>query len=372
MKPRNTALSALLATALFLTPALLPAQQNGYVNGSIGLFSFNPTTGAIVTSPTSGGTAVPFAVASDDVTLYVPFLDESVYLNKVSGTTGETLGSVTLPAQPFPTLAVTQNGATAFALTGFGVSVVDTASLTITNTLALGGCPAGMALSPDDSTLYVSVYSTHCSPQQACPEVIGVCAFNTSTWALEWSVPNVYGLLSVSYDGSVLYAAATTLGRPQYPLSAINTATQAVTNLDVKSEGASAFRVATSPVSSYAVVVEEAEANEQGVMPPASAYLLNTATNKFIGTVFTSAPGGTIVPNKAAGVAIAPDGRSVWMLLACGPAVPVEGCVNDNNELYLAGFSLPSMQQIAFEPLQGQYAEYPYEQSIAFPQLTAK
>jgi DNA-binding beta-propeller fold protein YncE len=370
MQPTQSTLPALLA-ALLLVPAVAPAQQNGYVNGSLGLFSFNPTTGAIVTSTTTGGTAQPFAVASDDATLYLPslFLFPDV-MSKVEGATGETLGSVPLGVTA---IALTQNGATAFAMTGGGqggaVSVIDTASLTITNTVDVG-CPADIALSPDGATLYVSVANKQCPPQ-ACPEVIGVCAFNASTWALEWSVPNVFGLLSVSYDGSMLYVAGSLVN---YPINVINTATHAVTNLEVKGEnGWPAVRVATSPVSSYAVVVEEGAENEQGVTLPASAYLLNTATNKFVGTVFTSAPGGTVVPNKAGGAAIAPDGRSVWMLLACGPAAPVEGCVSDNNQLFLAGFSLPSMQQIAFEPLQGQFiSTSEIEQSIAFPQLTTK
>jgi hypothetical protein len=47
------------------------------------------------------------------------------------------------------------------------------------------------------------------------------------------------------------------------------------------------------------VVVEDGGSNEQGVMQPASAYLLNTAANKFVGTIFTSAFALTIFQTKS-------------------------------------------------------------------------
>jgi hypothetical protein len=136
--------------------------------------------------------------------------------------------------------------------------------------------------------------------------------------------------------------------------------------LDVAGDGNQPVRIITDPASNYAVVVEE---NSSGGYPlPASAYLLNTSTNKFVQVLFSSAPGGMAIINSVGAAAFAPNGKSVWMLLSCGFGVFVPNCSDDSGQIYLAGFSIPSGAVISYQAVPGQFSDYSeYVQSVAFP-----
>jgi DNA-binding beta-propeller fold protein YncE len=364
----------LLAAAICLS-GTASAQQNGYVNGIFGIYSFDPVTGAVVASFSGDGTASPFAVSANATSLYTAGSLESgkvgvIYV--VSGTSGQVTGSVAVPEYQANSIALTSDGTKAFVPTQFGVSVIDTTTLAVIGTIAQSqGGAIDVALSPDDSTLYMSVNcASMCGPKGSCPVNMGVCAFSAATLALEWEVAGVSGLLSVSSDGTSLYAADVLVGgKPVYPLNAINAATHAVTNLDVSNlKDGTPVRIATDPASHYAVVVEQGSYSGDAYLP-ASAYLLNTATNKFVQTLFASAPGNMVLTNTAGAVAFAPNGKSVWMLLTCYTPGSIPNCSDQSGAVYLAGFSLPSGEQISFQKLGGEYATQSEDrQSIAFPQ----
>ena len=316
---KRKALLSLTSTfaAALLSIGIADAQENGYINGVYSLFSFNPSTGSKLSTFSGAGTSEPFAVASDDVTLYLPsYNDTAETLSTVSGQNGQTEDAVVVEPQVYNGVALTKDGSTAYVTTKAGVSAVNTDTLAVRAVISQGGPGYDVALSPDDSTLYMSVdCPIACSPPMACPLTYGVCAFSTGTFALEWKVNNVSGLLSVSNDGSSLYIAGIGGGKPLYPLNAISTSTRAVTNLEVSSvKDQSPVRIVTDPASHYAIVIEQ----NLAFPVAASAYLLNTSNNKFFETLFMSAPGGMVVPSLASGAVFAPDGKSVWMLLSCG------------------------------------------------------
>jgi len=346
---------ATAALAVFCV-GMADAQENGYINGVYSLFSFNPSTGAILNSYSGAGTSEPFAVATDDVTLYLPYYGAPAEaLLTVSGQTGKTEGYVGVGPLVYNGVALTKDGLTAYVTTREGVSVIDTATFTVTGSIPQVGPAFDVALSPDDSTLYISINCPDaCPPPGACPLKIGVCALNAATLAFEWQVKNVTGLLSVSNDGTSLYLAGSIItGKPAYPLNAINTTTQAVTNLDVYFERAfPPIRIITDPASHYAVVILQSLST--GTQTAASAYLLNTSNNKFVETLFTAAPGGMALASPASGVAFAPDGKSVWMLLSCGMN-RVPNCADESGQIYLAGFSLPSGALISDQPVPGEF-----------------
>jgi len=357
----NVTLASLTSLAFLMNAA--QAQENGYVNGSGTLFSFSPSTGAIVGSSTVTATAEPLAVAGNDSRLYLIGFGS---LYSVVGKTGEVAGYLPISGLEPRSVALTKDGTTAYVATSGGVSVIDTATFSIVGSIAQIGPAYDVALSPDDSTLYMSVdCSDACPPPSICKVEIGVCAFNRSTLALKWQVKNIGGLLSVSNDGSYVYVAAPeSYGKPGYPLNAINTSTQAVTNLGVSEEkDMEPLRIITDPASTYAVVFEQSAYT--GVETPASAYLLNTFTNKFVGTLFSTAPGGMAVTNSASAAAFAPDGKSVWMLLSCRAAT-MPNCSDESQQIYLAGFSLPSGAAISYQALPGEVAGNS-DQSLAFP-----
>jgi YVTN family beta-propeller protein len=364
----GTAFFAFLC-ALATFPGAAHAQQNGYINGSITLFSFNPGSGAIVNSFYGAGSAEPFAVEQDDATILTLGPFDYGLVNEVSGRTGQLEGSVAVYALGWNGLALSPDGTKAYVTTHSGVDVIDTATLSVGASIAQNFDASDVALSPDGSTLYVAMYCADaCEAPISCPVLIGICAFNTDSLALEWYVKNVAGLLSVSDDGSMLYSAGFVFGNsPAYPLNAINTSTRAVTNLEVPAgkAGNQPVRIITDPASHYAVVIEQPSTNSYPMA--ASAYLLNTSTNKFVQTLFSSAPGGMAIINSAGAAAFAPNGKSVWMLLSCGVnAVP--NCSDESGQIYLAGFSIPSGAVISYQAVPGQFWDNAdYKQSIAFP-----
>src|SRR5271168_1901929 len=183
---RIWSISVALGAAL-VAPSLCNAQNIGYITGGnwgVGfapLTSFDASTGAIVNSFPFDGGGTQFAVANDDSTLYMPTsYPDLAALNVVSGQTGQVLNYV--PVGPATMVILSSDGATAYVGSNGGVTVVDTATVTVTTTLSLqsGARPTGLALSPDNQTLYVSSNCVDCNPpgQAACPPLNGLCIFD--------------------------------------------------------------------------------------------------------------------------------------------------------------------------------------------------
>jgi len=134
------------------------AQITGYVTGANSLTSFNASTGAIINTFGTGGDETQFAVASDDVTLYIPFKSvrtEAGSLNVISGTSGQMLNSVALPVRASKVI-LSKDGSTAYVLCSLtgnegDIYVVDLATLVVTGSLIFPefAPPVDLTLSPD-------------------------------------------------------------------------------------------------------------------------------------------------------------------------------------------------------------------------------
>ena len=138
----------------------------------------------------------------------------------VNGLNGQLVSSLPLE-YAMEKVVLTSQGGTAFAM-GFSeggapdkVFAIDLATLKVTATLTMPPIPyiEDIALSPDDTTLFVSLncFGTCTNTQGDCPLTSGICSFSTSTLALKATakpgILEVNGYLSVSQDSKTLYVS---------------------------------------------------------------------------------------------------------------------------------------------------------------------
>ena len=334
-------LHRLIVMAL-LSATVSSAQVRGYINGQYTLTSFNAATGEIIDSFPTGGTGTKFAVALNDITLYVPtVVDFHGVLKAVNGLTGQPFYSLPFP-QGFASykMVLTSQGGTAFLSGGGNSGLIAINLSTRTVTAAFGLPPAvgidDLAISPDDSTLYVSVTcsSIGCSnpPGGGCPVLKGICAFDVRTLALKGILDKRHGYLSVSQDSKTLYV--NDQGALRGELFIVDAATLLVKD-QIIFHGSAVGPVVVSPVGHYAVVLESLNPG-----PGTAAYVLDTAANQIVSTLFADAPLG----GSSSIAAFAPNGASLWMILGCSSnpdcALPNPG------GLALTGLAFPSGEVI--------------------------
>ena len=295
-------------------------------------------------------------------------------LNVVNGQNAQLIDSIPLGYSAIK-VVLTSRGGTAFVFgytTGAGprgdniykVFAINLATLKVTATLAM---PVpdfiyDIALSPDDTTLFVSVGCAEggCgSTDGACPLVHGTCSFDTSTLTLKAMIGNVGsgyaagGYLAVSQDSKSLY-----LTTPLQALYILNAPTLVpVYKNPVNFPYSGGAPVIVSPVGHYAVFLTSNAQNG------ATAYTLDTATNRVVSEFFVNAPldGGLI--SAPQGAAFAPDGNSLWILLSC--RTQTCSAFNPTGRV-AAGVAFPSGQLIGTISVPGDVV------SIAFPNLAAK
>ncbi len=363
-----------------LLPALCSAQYTGYINGTYSLTSFNWSTGTLVNSFATGGTGIPFAVAANDVTLYLPtsyYEVPSSALTLVNGLSGQLLASLPL-GYAGTKVILTSRGGTAFVAadyqqgvggpytTPFKVFAIDLATQTVKAalTMPIPDSINDIALSPDDSTLYVSVTCYNGAPcgstDGACPLVHGICSFDTGTLALKamiGNLPHGYkadGYLTVSQDSKSLYLIAS----DEIPFILDASTLVPVYKNPVDFPYLSSAAAVVNPVGHYALFLTGNAQNGT------SAYTLDTATNRVVSQFFVNAPlnGGVLSSPEAA--AFAPDGKSFWILLSCR-TTPACSAFNPTG-LVAAGIAFPSGQLI------GTISVPADARNIAFPNLAAK
>ena len=169
------------------------------------------------------------------------------------------------------------------------VSVIDTASNTITATIPVGRNPASVALTPDNAFLYVANASSN-----------SVSVADTATNTVVATVP-VGGLpisLAITPNGAFAYV----VNLRGNNVSVIDTPTNTVvTTIPV---GSFPISIAVSPNGAFAYVVNQGNNNVS---------VIDTATN----TVVTSVPVG-VAPDV---VAVSPDGTLVYVGNNVGPGV---------------------------------------------------
>jgi len=185
---------------------------------------------------------------------------------------------------PDETVAVTPDGSTVYVANQGAntVSVIATASNTVTATIAVGSVPLGVAASPDGSTVYVTNFQNNTVSVIATASnmVLAVIPVGSSTPPPEGGGPNG---VAVSPDGSTVYVANFIDGT----VSVIATATDTVTaTIPV---GSGPLGVAVTPDGSTVYVANESrdlgrEQRAAGTMA-GTVSVIATASNTVTATI---------------------------------------------------------------------------------------
>ncbi|MFE6747106.1 IPT/TIG domain-containing protein [Kitasatospora purpeofusca] len=205
-------------------------------------------------------------------------------------------------------------------LRGNSVSVVDTATGTVTATVPVGRFPEGVAVSPDASRVYVANNGDN-----------NVSVIDTATNTVTATVPvgAIPGPVAVSPDGSLLYVGnniATAVGG----ITVIDTATNTVTA--TFATGNQPFGIAFTPDGARAYV-----ANFVG----SSVSVVDTATSTVIATI--SDPNA----RTPAAVAVTPDGTRAYVLNFNSNTVSVIDTATNTISTLISGVGAPEGLSIA-------------------------
>ncbi|MFI6151535.1 PxKF domain-containing protein [Kitasatospora sp. NPDC051170] len=238
--------------------------------------------------------AVSAHAADSASVLYAPSGYAGVLaVDPASGATVSTLAS----GGASPYVAVTPDGSQVWTGTGtYTVSVVDTATNTVTGTIDLGTyhSPTAIAFSPDGKYAYVDYYEG------------GVAVIDTATRAITATVPtgDQAAQIAVSPDGHQVYV-------PSPARSAVTVIDTATNTVAATIPVPGAFGAAFSPDGSRAYVSNSRNRNLE-VVDTATATVISTVTVGWL----------------PQGVAVSPDGGHVYVGSALGTTSVVDTTTN--------------------------------------------
>ncbi|WP_284234960.1 YVTN family beta-propeller repeat protein [Mycobacterium antarcticum] len=229
-----------------------------------------------------GDGPIGLAVSPDGTTAYVANVGDGT-VSVIDTATDTVTNIVTVGIDPFG-VAVSPSGTRAY-VTNFGedtVSVIDTATNTVTATISVGDNPRWVAVSPDGAAAYVA--------NSGDDDTVSVIDTATNTVTATITVGENPDGLAVSPDGAAVYVA----NALDDTVSVIDTATNTVTA--TITVGDDPFGVAVSPDGATVYVTND---NDDTVS------VIDTATNTVTATITVG-----VVP---AGVAVSPDGATVYV-----------------------------------------------------------
>jgi len=196
-------------------------------------------------------------------------------ISVISTATDTVTATLPLPTDP-RVIAFSPSGGTAYVTSGAGLLVINTATLQVVATIHGLGNPEGVTVSPDGNTVYVT------NTVQGVVEVISA-ATNTVTGTIK--VGQLPWQLVLSSDGSTLYVA----DGDSDAISVISTASDSVT--DTIPDAGDPVSVALTPDGSRLWV---------GGLTSGVVTVFDTATDALVGS-FNVGYGGTKNPNAGDG-----------------------------------------------------------------------
>jgi len=202
--------------------------------------------------------------------------------------------TATVPVGSFPYgVAVAPDGTKVYVTNEFDntVSVIDTATNTVTANVSVGNWPAGVAVTPNGANVYVGNRNSN-----------NVSVINTATNTVTATVPvgNDPDAVVVKPDGTTVYV----VNGLSKTVSVIDTATNAVT--DTVPVGTGPFGVAVTPDGTKVYVVNN---NDNTV------FVIDTATNNITANVS--------VGNQPSVIVITPDGTKAYVTSTLGGNVSI-------------------------------------------------
>jgi hypothetical protein len=174
----------------------------GYAHSDNYVEVINPATLAVLGNFKVSATAGPITVSPDGQTIYVP---SSGGINALKASNLQSIGTAAL-ASPARAMAVSTDGSTLYAGYGsHGLAFVDTATLQVTSSISNAALDdlLALALSPDDSQLYISA-GTSLSVLQTANQSLSTVA-----------LPVVGDSMAVAPSGSVYLGETGSNGTPE-------------------------------------------------------------------------------------------------------------------------------------------------------------
>jgi YVTN family beta-propeller protein len=194
-------------------------------------------------------------------------------ISVISTATDTVTARLPLPGDPRE-IAFSPSGATAYVTTGYGLLVIDTATLRVVSVVRGLGDPEGVAVSPDGKTIYVT---------NTVRGLVDVISAATDTATDTIGVGQLPWQLVISSDGSTIYVA----DGDSNAISVISTASDTVT--DTIPDPGDPVSLALTPDGSQLWV---------GGLTSAVVTVFDTGTNSLVGS-FNVGYGGE--PNAGAG-----------------------------------------------------------------------
>jgi YVTN family beta-propeller protein len=234
------------------------------------------------------------AVSPDGATIYVPnaYDDTVSVVDTATNTVTDTIAVEDGPLW----VAISPDGATAYVThpggvpddpSGHTVSVIDTATNTVTTTVTVGDVPLGLAVSPDGATVYVT---------NSDDDSVSVIDTASNSVVDSITVGDAPGGLAVSPDGATVYVVNVN----DHTVSVIDTASNTV--------------VDSITVGNYPIIVGEYP-SAVAVSPDGTRAYVTVAdgTVLVIGTATNTVAGTVAVGGSPALVAVSPDGTRAYV-----------------------------------------------------------
>ena len=348
MRQRPTTSQATLAIFALLAPVAIVAQSMGVIGGTSSFANFNLETGVVgpllsIANPYSG----QFAVSKDGSTLYMPsgtLASSPNEIDVVSASTGSLLNTITAIHEVVRKIILSADESTLYALGASEyVYKVDLSSGLLTGRATFPNLVQDLAISPDQASLYVSVY-----PQT-------IYAVSTSNMSQNWNVAGVSaGQLSVSQNGQWLYISGGVVGPNANRVSVVNTQTHAASAIPIPDAKLIELATVIPHQGHHALVFSILFAQSPPYSPEAFvANIMDTATNQFVSPFLLPVSDGYVPGFQKNGaffvpIQFAPDGKSLWLLATC---VNTNKCVSGTWQL--EGFTFPGGKQIGSTILPG-------------------
>jgi YVTN family beta-propeller protein len=273
--------------------------QNAYIpnTGSNTVSVIDTATNTVTaTIPVGSAPGSGVAVSPDSSKVYVTNAASNT-VSVIDTATNTVTATIPVGVSPFG-VAVTPDGSKVYVanediahpsgIVGPGtVSVIDTATNTVTATIPVGSAPGGVAVTPDGTKVYVA---------NAFSNTVSVIATATNTVTTTIPAEDPAGV-AVTPDGTKVYV---TNNIESGTVSVIATATDTViATIPLHAGFASATGVAVTPDGTKVYVVD---ANQTGLVS-----VIATATDTVIGSPID-------VGINPGGVAVTPDGSKVYVV----------------------------------------------------------
>jgi YVTN family beta-propeller protein len=246
--------------------------------------AFSTATGKQTGTLQADAGPVSLAVSPDGSRVYA-VNKTSVTLSVADSATGDEIGSVPLEALGILDLVVSPDGSTLYVSTGESVLIIDSASLSVVDSIPVQEAVA-LALGPSGNLLYVVTTGKY---------LLRVIDTATKEFAGSMKAPG--GLtpssVAVNPDGQAVYIGT------QTGVTVVSTATLTITG---RLQGGAVTKVVVSPDGSRAL------AGADGGNGPSQRIVYNLKTESILSK--------TNLPGYPSGCAISPDGETYYVLLA--------------------------------------------------------